>query len=154
MELRQDVKAYFARNGTVSEWWDPEGARDRYHFEKEKQILESELSIDPTWRVLDVGCGQGRYAIWFAQKGSLVTGVDISKEMLRLCRRNAEETGVSDRVDLVLADADSLAQLEDGQYDVVSCMATFVHLPDLPGAVTNMVRRLKFACNLVQTLLN
>lgn len=144
MKLRQEeVKAYFARNGTVSGWWDPEGDRHKYHFEKEMQILENDLKIDSTWRVLDVGCGQGRYSIWFAGKGCQVTAVDISKEMLNLCQQNAEAAGVSDRIDLLLADAEDLSQLEDGQYDVVSCMATFVHIPDLAKATIKMSRKLR-----------
>lgn len=144
MKLQQEeVKAYFARNGTVSQWWDPEGVRNKYHFEKEMQILQSQLKIDPTWRVLDVGCGQGRYTIWFAQKGCQVTAVDLSQEMLNLCRQNAEAARVSDSIDLVLADAEHLSQLEDGQYDVVSCMATFVHIPDLEKATINMARKLR-----------
>jgi SAM-dependent methyltransferase len=72
-----------------------------------------------------------------------VTGVDISQEMLSLCRRSAEEAGVSDRVDLVLADVESLSQLDQDQFDVVSCMGTFVHLPNLAQATTNMVARLR-----------
>jgi len=140
---QQDVKAYFSRDGTVSQWWNPEGERDRYHFSKEKQILERELTIDAATRVLDIGCGQGRYTIWFARKGSRVTGLDISREMLDLCRHNAEVAGVSDRVDLVLSDIEHLSQIEGEQFDVVSCMGTLVHLPDLAQATTNMVRTLR-----------
>ena len=139
----QEVKAYFSRDLTASQWWEPEGDRDRYHFSTEKRILEGELTFDPTWRVLDVGCGQGRYTIWFAQKGGRVTGVDISHEMLDLCRHNAEVAGVSDRVDLVLSDAEHLSQIENERFDVVSCMGTLVHLPDLARATTNMVRTLR-----------
>jgi SAM-dependent methyltransferase len=139
----QEAKAYFSRDGTVSTWWDPEGDKDRYHFSKEKRILEGELTVDPAWRVLDVGCGQGRYTIWFAQQRCRVTGVDISPEMLELCRHNAEVAGVSDRVDLVLSDADNLSQTEDEGFDVVSCMGTLVHLPDLALAVGNMVKVLR-----------
>jgi 2-polyprenyl-3-methyl-5-hydroxy-6-metoxy-1,4-benzoquinol methylase len=144
MDLPQDkVKAYFSRDGTVSQWWDPEGERDRYHFHTEKRILQAGLRISPDWRILDVGCGQGRYTTWFAQKGCRVTGVDISQEMLDLCRRRAEEAGVSGRVDLVLSDADDLPQLGNERFDVVSCMGTFVHLPDLARAATSMVSRLE-----------
>jgi len=140
---QQDVKAYFSRDGTVSRWWNPEGERDRYHFSKEKRILERELTIDAATRVLDIGCGQGRYTIWFARKGSRVTGLDISREMLDLCRHNAEMAGVSDRVDLVLSDIEHLSQIEGEQFDVVSCMGTLVHLPDLAQATSNMVRTLR-----------
>ena len=39
--------------------------------------------------VLDVGCGSGIYAIYFARKGAEVTGIDFSEGMLSLARKNA-----------------------------------------------------------------
>jgi ubiquinone/menaquinone biosynthesis C-methylase UbiE len=45
---------------------------------------------------LDVGCGNGLYAIEFAKrKAARVTGIDIAENMLRLCRENAAREGVS-----------------------------------------------------------
>jgi len=43
--------------------------------------------------VLDVGCGSGIYAIYFARKGAEVTGVDFSGGMLALARKNAWDEG-------------------------------------------------------------
>jgi ubiquinone/menaquinone biosynthesis C-methylase UbiE len=139
----QQVKEYFSKSGTVSQWWDPESNFHKYHFDTEKKIIEELLPIDPAWRVLDVGCGQGRYTIWFAQKGCSVTGVDISSEMLELCRKNAVSAEVADRVELVLSDVMDLSQIEDGQYDIVSCMGTFVHLTDLESATRKMLEKLR-----------
>jgi cyclopropane fatty-acyl-phospholipid synthase-like methyltransferase len=46
---------------------------------------------------LDVGCGNGLYAIEFAKKkAARVTGIDIAENMLGLCRDNAVREGVSD----------------------------------------------------------
>lgn len=44
--------------------------------------------------LLDVGCGQGRYAIAFAERGMRVTGVDASEVLLAEARRLAVVTGV------------------------------------------------------------
>ena len=33
-------------------------------------------------RVLDMGCGTGRHALWLAQAGARVTGIDFSEAML------------------------------------------------------------------------
>lgn len=139
----QQVKEYFSKSGTVSQWWDPEGEFHRYHFDKEMRIIDGALPIEPAWRVLDVGCGQGRYTIWFAKKGCRVTGVDISDEMLDLCRQNAEAANVVGSVELVLSDVMDLSQIEDEQYDIVSCMGTFVHIPDLESATKKMLRKLR-----------
>ncbi|TAM77874.1 2-amino-4-hydroxy-6-hydroxymethyldihydropteridine diphosphokinase [bacterium] len=42
-------------------------------------------------RLLDVGCGTGRYALWFAGRGASVTGVDGSPAMLMRARAKAPE---------------------------------------------------------------
>lgn len=41
--------------------------------------------------LLDVGCGTGRYALWFAGRGAVVTGIDGSPAMLTRARAKAPE---------------------------------------------------------------
>lgn len=53
-------------------------------------------------RILDVGCGSGIYAVYFAKQGAEVTGVDFSTPMLALAERNAGAEGV--RIRLVPGD--------------------------------------------------
>lgn len=49
------------------------------------------------WKVLDVGCGSGRYSLALAADGaSRVVGVDFAEEMIRIAREAAERSGVSD----------------------------------------------------------
>ncbi len=38
-------------------------------------------------RILDLGCGSGRDAAFFAEKGHSVSGIDISEKMINLARR-------------------------------------------------------------------
>jgi 2-polyprenyl-3-methyl-5-hydroxy-6-metoxy-1,4-benzoquinol methylase len=45
--------------------------------------------------LLDVGCGQGRYAIAFAEQAMRVTGIDASEVLLAEARRLAARAGVS-----------------------------------------------------------
>lgn len=44
-------------------------------------------------KILDIACGTGHHSIFFAKSGYEVTGVDKSKEMIRLAKRNSK--GVS-----------------------------------------------------------
>jgi len=54
---------------------------------------------------LDVGCGNGLYAIEFARRGAArVTGIDIAENMLGLCRENATREGVADRCEFIQSD--------------------------------------------------
>ena len=45
--------------------------------------------------VLDVGCGTGRLLLEYLGRGIAIEGVDVSPEMLVLCRRKAEERGLN-----------------------------------------------------------
>ena len=49
---------------------------------------ESRGMLRPGCRVLDIGCGVGKYAVLFAERGCDVTLVDISPEMLRHAEEN------------------------------------------------------------------
>ncbi len=49
-------------------------------------------------RILDLACGTGTDAIWFAQHGYTVHGVDISGEMLERAKQKAEELHLQDRL--------------------------------------------------------
>jgi len=39
--------------------------------------------------MIDIGCGSGLYSIFFAKMGLNVTGIDISKNMIKECKKNA-----------------------------------------------------------------
>jgi len=55
--------------------------------EPPKELVESiETGKIKPCRVLDVGCGEGFYAIYLASKGFDVTGIDISRNAIKLAR--------------------------------------------------------------------
>lgn len=49
-------------------------------------------------KILDLACGTGTDAVWFAQHGYSVHGVDISGEMLSRAEKKARELGLQDRL--------------------------------------------------------
>lgn len=53
-------------------------------------------------RAIDLGCGTGANAVWLAQQGFEVVGVDLSPAALDMARRRATDAGVT--VDFVVAD--------------------------------------------------
>jgi SAM-dependent methyltransferase len=54
--------------------------------------------------VVELGVGDGRIAVEAATRGCEVTGVDLSRRMLELCRQRAVRAGVSTRLSLLEAD--------------------------------------------------
>lgn len=76
-------------------------------------------------RALDLGCGEGADAVWLAERGWRVTGVDISATALSVAEAAAAEAGVTDRVEWVRTD---LADWRpEGEFDLVT--ASFLHSP-------------------------
>ncbi len=79
-------------------------------------------------RVLDAGCGPGRYAVAVAERGAEVVGIDISKAMLTLARGHARERAVSDVCRFI--QADFRVYDADGDFDVALMMGVLEYFPD------------------------
>ncbi|HEY7653515.1 MAG TPA: class I SAM-dependent methyltransferase [Methylomirabilota bacterium] len=75
--------------------------------------------IGPGARLLDAGCGNGRYAVELARRGFVVTGVDRSPALLEEAARRARTTESARPVTFERADILTLAA--GSGYDVVLC---------------------------------
>ncbi|MCS6871066.1 MAG: class I SAM-dependent methyltransferase [Anaerolineae bacterium] len=71
--------------------------------------------------LLELGCGTGEDAVWFAQRGVRVLATDISPRMLALTEQKAAEHGVAARVQTQLLDFDRPEswQLPENAFDGV-----------------------------------
>jgi len=67
-------------------------------------------------RILDIGCGTGAYTLRIAQKAAHIDAVDISPEMLRILREDAQKIGL----DNITTHAQSWEShpLPDAPYDI------------------------------------
>jgi SAM-dependent methyltransferase len=90
--------------------------------------------------VLDVGCGDGTYALAAAGSGARVVGVDRSPADVEAARRNAADAGVP----LELHVADALAiPFPAGRFDVVLAVTVVCFVPDPAAAVSEIARVLR-----------
>jgi 2-polyprenyl-3-methyl-5-hydroxy-6-metoxy-1,4-benzoquinol methylase len=91
------------------------------------QVLVTELTDQPVGRgtALDLGCGAGADAIWLAQQGWTVTGVDISGAALGHATAEADAAGVAGRIEWLQLDLDD--GLPEGEWDLVA--AAYLHSP-------------------------
>lgn len=87
--------------------------------------------------VLDVGCGLSEYLKWLVNDCTMLVGVDISVEMLKLCR---EVMGKS--IELIAADALKLP-FKDGAFDISTTFQALHHFPDWKKGLTEMMRTAK-----------
>ncbi|MBL8270693.1 SAM-dependent methyltransferase [Steroidobacter sp.] len=97
------------------------------------------LDIEPGTRVLDVGCGVGRWSSLLAQRGGVVTGMDLSPTMIAEAQRRAEVKGVASRCRFLVQD---LAQLDAGEaFDLIVGVTVLQHILD-PKALRSAVQRM------------
>jgi len=72
-------------------------------------------------RILDLGCGPGLYSEIFAQKGHVVTGVDISKNSIAYAKKAADDQ----ELDIEYINASYLElKMEKDKYDLVLLIYT------------------------------
>jgi len=90
-------------------------------------------------RVLDLGGGTGAVGLRMAAEGFQVVLLDSSEEMLGTARKNAEASGVTERISFFHADAGQLQELFEAEYfDTVVCH----NLLEYVGDPAEMVRRI------------
>jgi S-adenosylmethionine-dependent methyltransferase len=78
-------------------------------------------------RILDVGCGPGRYALRLAERGYSVSVLDLSQQSLNLALEKASNSGV--RFDeVVCGTATDLGTFPSGHFDAVLLMGPLYHL--------------------------
>lgn len=94
--------------------------------------LEGKISKDFIGKVkgqeiLDLGCGTGRYTIPLARKGSKITAVDFSEEMLK----NAKKKAKQENLDIEFSVQDITKYKPRKKFDKIISMLVFDHIKDL-----------------------
>jgi ubiquinone/menaquinone biosynthesis C-methylase UbiE len=77
---------------------------------------------------LEMGCGTGPNLKWLAQKGINISGVDTSPIALALCRKNLEQSGLSEKIDKLVESSVVDIPFEDESIDGIFESCVFQHL--------------------------
>ena len=88
-------------------------------------------------RVLDVGCGEGRFAAELARVGARVVGVDVAQEPLRRARERDPQ------LDLRLTPPLGEWELEDASFDAVWAGEVIEHVADTAAWLSEIRRVLR-----------
>jgi 2-polyprenyl-6-hydroxyphenyl methylase/3-demethylubiquinone-9 3-methyltransferase len=117
----------------ASRWWDADGEFKPLHeINPLRANFIDEHSPVAGQRLLDVGCGGGILAEAMAQRGAIVTGIDMGEAPLSVARIHQLESGVE--VDYRQCTAETLAAEQPAAFDIVCCLEMLEHVPD-PAAV-------------------
>ena len=82
--------------------------------------------------LLDVGCGGGIFSEAMAQRGAIVTGIDMGDAPLAVANLHKLESGL--KIDYVKATAESFSDSNFERFDAVTCLEMLEHVPD-PASV-------------------
>jgi SAM-dependent methyltransferase len=111
---------------------DVSAGTDTYFAEPtDQQRLVAEQAIG---RVLDVGCGAGRYALYLQEHGREVVGIDVSPLAIEVCRRR----GLRDARVMSVEEVDASL----GRFDTVVMLGNNLALLGSAARAKRILRRL------------
>ncbi len=93
--------------------------------------------VAPGERVLDVGCGEGRFAAALAGAGAQVVAIDVAEEALRRARSAHPE------LDLRLVQGEGPWELADADFDAVWAGEVIEHVADTAAWLSEVRRVLR-----------
>ena len=132
-ERRNKFLAYVAESHAA----DDKSRILRSHDESIRRELTRTGSWRPGLRLLDVGCGIGRYSEFWASRGYGVTGLDCEWDLIQQAQANAESRRVSIRYELGSADR---LPFPDQSFDVIYANSLLEHVQDWTASLNEWIR--------------
>jgi SAM-dependent methyltransferase len=117
---------------------------DPWAWRRRRALLLGEAR--PGERVLDLGCGAGRFVAALRDAGADPVGVELADAALARARRNVPGA------DLRLVTTDGSLPLGHGEVDLVWCSEVLEHVPDTLAFLTEIRRVLRRGGRLLVTV--
>jgi len=104
----------------------------------QRLALRRWLRVAPGTRVLDVGCGIGRWSRLLAARGASVTGIDLSPTMIAEARRRASVAPLRGQCCFLVQDLATLQAAE--KFDLVLSVTVLQHILDASALRSSLER--------------
>lgn len=98
------------------------------------------LGTGVQFQIADVGGGDGRDAVWLAERGHEVTLVDPSEEMIEKAQQRVAATGLEEKVEVIYGDPEEKLADRERQYDFALSHGVMMYL-DEPRAHLQLLAR-------------
>ena len=90
-------------------------------------------------KILDVGCGSGRFCIAFALEGAAkVVGIDFAQAMIEIADELAKKAGVADRCEFVVGSFPDDIDPSEGPFDASTANGFFDYVQDPAPLIARM----------------
>jgi SAM-dependent methyltransferase len=123
------------------EAWGEDIGQNSWLTRAELDRFSSDLQIEPSSRVLEVGCGSGGPALRLARStGCEIVGVDLHDDAVANASRMAGEAGLDARASFLRADAGQTLPFESESFGALLCVDAVNHLPDRPRVFGDWAR--------------
>ena len=123
---------------------------DDFYFDwLDKNLPERDRNIQPSIEIMlamlghvhgikvcDLGCGDGYLSRILASRGALLSGVDISRNLLRHAKEYSSQLDIT----YLLDDAQSMSQVSEASLDAVICNMALMDIPDLSATMPGVRR--------------
>ncbi len=97
---------------------------------EESHQIPTWLELLPGGKVLEIGCGSGRYALYVAQtSGCRVIGVDLNAEGIRNAQALAERQNLASQVEFRQCDVSQPLPFADSSFDAIYSNDVLCHVP-------------------------
>jgi len=123
--FENEKKYYSKATGSSSKDYDLGGES---FFRRANLKFKEALGDVKNKKILDVGCGAGALSFYLAQKGANVTGIDLSKNSIEVCKNESKIRGLN--IDFREMNA-QIPDFEDESFDMIVGSRVIHHLPNL-----------------------
>ncbi|MFT3743289.1 MAG: class I SAM-dependent methyltransferase [Pyrinomonadaceae bacterium] len=103
------------------------------------EALVRSIGVDPSLKVLDLGCGDGTTAVPMAMIGADVTGIDIARNLVEAGNQRADDLRLSN-LKFYEGDACELAGVDDDSFDLSISVFGAMFAPKPVSVAKELVR--------------
>jgi len=113
---------------------------ETFHFNYIFNNFIKFLSLDRGSRIIEMGCGTGRYTIPLLKKGFNLYGIDFSKESLKILRNDSQKNDLNGSLKGLIVATGNEIPIRKDSFDAAICVHVLHHVPYIKKVIIEMTK--------------